>query len=89
MPPIVRRRVVVGGIEERIMANPTAQNFDRAFQDAKRQAAHVTDAASTAVRKTTGSFERAVRGIVENQPYTAVGIALAIGWFFGRMHRPL
>lgn len=90
MPPIDRRPAVAGGIEkERAVANPTAQNFDRAFQDAKRQAAHVSDAAGTAVRKTTSSFERAVRGIVENQPYTAVGIALAVGWFFGRMHRPL
>jgi hypothetical protein len=25
----------------------------------------------------------------ENQPYTAVGIAVAIDWLLGRMHRPL
>jgi ElaB/YqjD/DUF883 family membrane-anchored ribosome-binding protein len=26
--------------------------------------------------------------IIENQPYTAVGIALAVGWLLGRTHHP-
>jgi hypothetical protein len=34
-------------------------------------------------------FETAAREVIENRPYTAVGIALAIGWLLGRMHRPL
>ena len=55
----------------------------------KRQASHVADAASTAARKTANSFETAAREIIENQPYTTVGIALAIGWLLGRIHRPL
>ena len=38
--------------------------------------------------RTTGSFERAFRNAVETQPYTAVAIALGLGWLFGRMHRP-
>jgi hypothetical protein len=37
---------------------------------------------------TAGSFERALRHTIENQPYTAVAIALGLGWLFGRMHRP-
>jgi hypothetical protein len=37
---------------------------------------------------TTGSFERALRNTIETQPYTAVAIALGLGWLFGRMHRP-
>ena len=65
-----------------------AQGFDRAAKEARRQAAHVADSASVAARKTAGSFERALRELVEEQPYTAVGIALAAGWFLGRMHRP-
>jgi ElaB/YqjD/DUF883 family membrane-anchored ribosome-binding protein len=65
------------------------QGFDRAVGEAKRQASNVADAANTAARKTAGSFETAAREMIENQPYTAVGIALAIGWVLGRMHRPL
>ena len=65
------------------------QGFDRAVGEAKRQASNVADAANTAARKTAGSFETAAREMIENQPYTAVCIALAIGWVLGRMHRPL
>jgi ElaB/YqjD/DUF883 family membrane-anchored ribosome-binding protein len=65
------------------------QGFDRAVGEAKRQASNVADAASSAARKTVRSFETAARELIENQPYTAVGIALAIGWLLGRMHRPL
>jgi ElaB/YqjD/DUF883 family membrane-anchored ribosome-binding protein len=65
------------------------QGFNRAVGEAKRQAANVADATSTAARKTVGSFETAAREVIENQPYTAVAIALAIGWVLGRLHRPL
>jgi len=65
------------------------QGLDRAVGEAKRQASNVADAASTAARKTANSFETAAREIIENQPYTAVGIALAVGWLLGRMHRPI
>jgi hypothetical protein len=27
--------------------------------------------------------------MIEQQPYTAVAIALGVGWLLGRMHRPL
>jgi ElaB/YqjD/DUF883 family membrane-anchored ribosome-binding protein len=40
-------------------------------------------------RDTTSSFEKALRNTIENQPYTAVAIALGLGWLLGRMHRPL
>jgi uncharacterized protein YjbJ (UPF0337 family) len=29
------------------------------------------------------------RSTIETKPYTAVAIALALGWLFGRSHRPL
>jgi ElaB/YqjD/DUF883 family membrane-anchored ribosome-binding protein len=67
----------------------TEQGFERAMGEARRQASNVADAAGTAARKTANSFETALRDIIETQPYTAVGIALAVGWFLGRMHRPL
>jgi ElaB/YqjD/DUF883 family membrane-anchored ribosome-binding protein len=30
-----------------------------------------------------------VRRTIEEQPYKAVAIALAVGWLLGRTHRPL
>jgi hypothetical protein len=52
-------------------------------------ASQVADATTKAARKTAGSFEKALRNTIETQPYTAVVIALGLGWLFGRMHRPL
>jgi ElaB/YqjD/DUF883 family membrane-anchored ribosome-binding protein len=88
-----------------------SSDFERAFRDAKKNAAgaageaseaaqdlydhavdsasQVADAATNAARRTAGSFEKALRNTIENQPYTAVVIALGLGWLFGRMHRPL
>jgi ElaB/YqjD/DUF883 family membrane-anchored ribosome-binding protein len=84
------------------MAESRASNpdFSRALGDAKKNAADVAgdavdaaqdvyDSASKAARKTAGSFERALKNTIETQPYTAVVIALGIGWLLGRMHRPI
>jgi ElaB/YqjD/DUF883 family membrane-anchored ribosome-binding protein len=30
-----------------------------------------------------------LRNTIEQQPYTAVAIALGLGWLLGRSHRPL
>jgi ElaB/YqjD/DUF883 family membrane-anchored ribosome-binding protein len=59
------------------------------YEQARDSASQVAGATTTAARKTAGSFEKAIRNTVENQPYTAVVIALGLGWLFGRMHRPL
>lgn len=59
------------------------------YDQARDSAGQVADATTTAARETAGSFEKALRNIIENQPYTAVVIALGLGWLFGRMHRPL
>jgi hypothetical protein len=59
------------------------------YGQARDSAAQVADATTTAARKTAGSFEKALRNTIETQPYTAVMIALGLGWLFGRMHRPL
>jgi ElaB/YqjD/DUF883 family membrane-anchored ribosome-binding protein len=75
-------------------------DFSRAFGEAQKNAVgfagdavdaaqDVYDSASKAARKTAGSFERALKNTIETQPYTAVAIALGIGWLLGRMHRPL
>jgi ElaB/YqjD/DUF883 family membrane-anchored ribosome-binding protein len=92
-------------------SRPSTSDFNRAFGDAKKQAANVAgeasdaaqdlydhasdraarlgDAASVAARKTAGSFEKALRDTIEHQPYTAVAIAIGLGWLLGRTHRPL
>jgi ElaB/YqjD/DUF883 family membrane-anchored ribosome-binding protein len=59
------------------------------YGQARDSAAQVTDATTKAARKTAGSFEKALRNTIETQPYTAVVIALGLGWLFGRIHRPL
>jgi uncharacterized protein YjbJ (UPF0337 family) len=46
-----------------------------------------TDAAGAA-REVGSSFERLLRNTIEQQPYTAVAIALGLGWLLGRSHRP-
>jgi ElaB/YqjD/DUF883 family membrane-anchored ribosome-binding protein len=70
-----------------------ASEVSDAAQDLYGQAAdsasRVADATTKAARNTAGSFEKALRNIIENQPYTAVAIALGLGWLLGRMHRPL
>jgi ElaB/YqjD/DUF883 family membrane-anchored ribosome-binding protein len=74
-------------------ASGVAEAVTDAAQDvygqARESAADVMDAASAAAQNTAGSFERALRNMIEQQPYTAVAIALGVGWLFGRMHRPL
>jgi uncharacterized protein YjbJ (UPF0337 family) len=47
-----------------------------------------SDAAGTA-RDTASSLEGWLRRTIEQQPYTTAVVALGIGWFLGRMHRPL
>jgi ElaB/YqjD/DUF883 family membrane-anchored ribosome-binding protein len=70
-----------------------ADQISDAAQDIYGQAAdsasQVAGATSSAALKTAGSFERALRSLIEDQPYTAVALAVGLGWLLGRMHRPL
>jgi ElaB/YqjD/DUF883 family membrane-anchored ribosome-binding protein len=59
------------------------------YGQAVDSAADIADSANRAARQTAGSFERALRNTIETQPYTAVAIAVGLGWLLGRMHRPL
>ena len=59
------------------------------YGQARDRAGDLADSANNAARQAAGSFERALRNTIETQPYTAVVIALGLGWLFGRMHRPL
>ena len=58
------------------------------YEHARDRASDLADSANDAARETAGSLERALRNTIETQPYTAVAIALGLGWLFGRMHRP-
>jgi uncharacterized protein YjbJ (UPF0337 family) len=62
------------------------------YGQARDSASQIADAASdtvTSARKSASSLESALRNTIETQPYTAVFMALGVGWLLGRMHRPL
>jgi uncharacterized protein YjbJ (UPF0337 family) len=79
--------------EAKTQAEGIVNQVSGATQDlngiARDGAADVANATSTAARDTASSFDKALRNTIENQPYTAVAIALGLGWLFGRMHRPI
>ncbi|HXW48104.1 MAG TPA: hypothetical protein VEK31_01540 [Xanthobacteraceae bacterium] len=79
--------------EAKTQAGNVAGEASDAAQDlydaARDKAADLAESANDAARQTAGSFERALRNTIETQPYTAVVVALGLGWLFGRMHRPL
>jgi uncharacterized protein YjbJ (UPF0337 family) len=68
--------------------------------DAKTQAKGLADQAvgtaqdmygqaADAARDTAITFDKWLRNTIETQPYTSAMVALGIGWFLGRLHRPL
>jgi ElaB/YqjD/DUF883 family membrane-anchored ribosome-binding protein len=67
-------------------ASDTAHDI---YEHAADSASDLAGSANRAARKAAGSFERALRDTIETQPYTAVAIAVGLGWLLGRMHRPL
>jgi uncharacterized protein YjbJ (UPF0337 family) len=71
------------------VADDVSDAAQELYGHARESAADLADSANRAARKTAGSFEKALRNTIETQPYTAVVIALGLGWLCGRMHRPL
>jgi uncharacterized protein YjbJ (UPF0337 family) len=65
----------------------TVKQAAGAAQDLYGQACETAGDAAAAVRRQTGSLEKSIRDSVETRPYTAVAIALALGWFVGRLGR--
>jgi uncharacterized protein YjbJ (UPF0337 family) len=73
----------------KIEAEGTVNRLTGAAQDLYGQARDsASDMAETA-RAGASSFENLLRNTIEQQPYTAVAVALGIGWLLGRSHRPL
>ena len=58
-----------------------------AAQDLYGQARDAAGDAAKAVQERAAPLEESLRNTIENRPYTAVAVALAIGWFVGRMSR--
>ncbi len=71
------------------IAGDAADAAQDLYDHARDSASDLADATGKAARQTAGSFERALRNAIETQPYTAVIVALGLGWLLGRMHRPL
>lgn len=71
------------------VADDVSDAAQELYDHARDSAADIADSANRAARQTAGSLERALRNTIETQPYTAVVIALGLGWLFGRLHRPL
>jgi uncharacterized protein YjbJ (UPF0337 family) len=72
------------------------EGFGRAVGDARmqgagraRQVEGVVQDAYGQAKDSARSMEDTVRDYIENRPYTAAAVALAIGWMIGRSHRPL
>jgi hypothetical protein len=59
------------------------------YAQAAESASRVAGVTGRAARASAGSFEKSLRNTIENQPYTAVAVALGLGWLLGRTHRPL
>ena len=56
-----------------------------AAQNLYGQARDAAGDAAKAVQQRAAPLEETLRNTIENRPYTAVAIALAVGWFIGRM----
>jgi uncharacterized protein YjbJ (UPF0337 family) len=65
----------------------TVKQAAGAAQELYGQARETAGDAAAIVRKQAGSFEQTIRENLETRPYTAVAIALAVGWFVGRLGR--
>jgi hypothetical protein len=62
------------------------------YGQAREGASQIAGAAketTAAARESASSFEGSLRNTIETQPYTAVLLALGLGWLLGRMHRPM
>jgi uncharacterized protein YjbJ (UPF0337 family) len=84
----------------RNLGGKVQESVGRVTDDAKTQAEGVMNQAigtaqdlygqtADAARQTATTLDTWLRNAIETQPYTTAIVALGIGWFLGRMHRPL
>jgi len=65
-----------------------ANQAKEAAQDVYGQVRGAAGEAATTVRRQARGLEETIRENVETRPYTAVAVALALGWLVGRLGRP-
>ena len=56
-----------------------------AAQDVYEQAKDAAGDAARSVQEQAAPLEEFLRNTIETRPYTAVAVALGLGWFIGRM----
>jgi uncharacterized protein YjbJ (UPF0337 family) len=78
----------VGGKIEEGFGRMTG-NAQTQIKGQARQVAGAAEDLYGQAKDAASGFTDVVRRTIEEQPYTAVAIALAIGWLLGRTHRPL
>jgi uncharacterized protein YjbJ (UPF0337 family) len=75
--------------DARTQAQGQMKQAEGSVQDIYGQAKDTTADAISAVREMVpDSVKDILEEFIENRPYTAVAVALAVGWFLGRSHRP-
>jgi uncharacterized protein YjbJ (UPF0337 family) len=78
----------VGGKIEEGVGRMTGNAQTQLKGQAKQVAGAAEDLYGQA-KDATASFADIVQRTIEQQPYTAVAIAVAVGWLLGRTHRPI
>jgi len=78
----------VGGKIEEGIGRMTG-NAQTQLKGQARQAAGAAEDLYGQAKDAAASFTDVVQRTIEQQPYTAVAIAVAVGWLLGRTHRPL
>ena len=78
----------VGGKVEEGIGRMTG-NAQTQLKGQARQAAGAAEDLYGQAKDAAASFTDVVQRTIEQQPYTAVAIAVAVGWLLGRTHRPI
>jgi uncharacterized protein YjbJ (UPF0337 family) len=76
-----------GKIEEGI--GRIAGDAQTQFKGQAKQVAGAAEDRYGQVKDAAAGFTDIVQRTIEQQPYTAIAIAAAVGWLLGRTHRPL
>jgi len=83
-------RNVAGKVEEDLgrAAGDASSEFKGKLEEAAGAAQDLYGQSADAARQTAVTFDKWLRNTIETQPYTSAIVAVGIGWFLGRMHRP-
>jgi uncharacterized protein YjbJ (UPF0337 family) len=83
-------RNFAGKFEERVdhTAGDVRTQAQGQFDQAAGFAPDMYNQTADTARDTAVTLDKWLRIIIETQPYTAATVALGIGWFLGRLHKP-